>query len=743
MQALSSKSFKKKANPDLKSSKNPLRLHSLLDIPSESNVFLIDHAWTFRLPTLRSSLQENPILRKRMKAIAKFWTNKLSLPGVDYGEDESEKEYLGVYLQLDGRNLATLADMPIDENVKMLSLSDNQFPDLTSIVPYLNQLTALWIEDNPVCDSDAKEEEIMTFLEANHANIQMFNRVFTRNASEWALLYCGNNENLEVITKLNLQGRGIERRGADILLRCPGVRSVDLRDNHYANHEELIGVLTMLPELKVLQVDSRLEKIIWQEIARFPALKLLNGWSVSKGQPRSLDRLCSVLPRIAGHYRVATENTLDESSVWYMMDEVGCAILHSDVPNVKVIPFVHQGDNGETTAYSLLWPVTDIPTDTIIYRDFLNGAKDFRSERLSTLYSLPRKVYIGLFYTWLTQSSAPPDIRYVTPPPLQSEKPSYRLWTDLGFFKETLTDPRFVLDDSDHPEIIWSLGQIIVEGQWQMTISEDQYINQFPYEGCIVMKSKLAHTVQKHGSCPAWYPRTYDLTCDVSAFLGDYYFRDIQGDDNHWIVKPIGMARGMDTYVTNNVDLIMQLMATGPKVCQKYLETPMLLGGNKFDLRFIVLVQSFVPLRLFVYKRFWVRSANHPFTLAYDKDADYETHFTVMNYSGHQLQTIMDTDFISRLQSEHNLDWATIQPRVYQAFKELFLLAGQAQPEIQHDQCRALYGLDVMLDEEAKPSVLEVNFCPDCTRATKQFPSFANDVFSCLFYGELNNIDQL
>lgn len=678
-----------------------------------------------------------------MKAIAKFWTNKLDLPGVEYGEEDQGKEYLGAYLQLDGQGLASLEGVPVDETVKMLSLSDNQITDMASIVPSLGQLNAFWIENNPICDSDAKEEDLTAFLEANYPNIQMFNRTFTRNAREWALQYCGNNENVEEITRLSLRGRGLERRGADLLLLCPAVTYIDLRDNHYANHEELLTVLSALPQLKIIYTDSLLERFIWQQIASFPALQRVNDWHVSKGQPTSVDRICSVIPRIAGHYRMATEDTLDETSVWYVMDEVGCAILHSDVPNVKVVPFVHQMESGETVAYSIMWPIAPIPTGSIVYRDFLNDAKEFRSERLSPLYRLPPKVYIGLFYTWLTQATVPPDVRCIAPPPLQSDQPSFRLWTDLGFFKDTLTDPRFILDDSDHPDILWSHGQIIVDGEWQMKITENQYINQFPYEGCIVMKSKLAQTVQRYGSCPAWFPRTYDLTKEVSAFLGDYYFREMQGEDNHWILKPVGMARGIDTFVTSNVDLAIQLMSTGPKVCQKYLETPLLLNGSKFDLRFIVMVQSFVPLRLFVYKRFWVRSANHPFSLAYEHDSDYETHYTVMNYSAHPLQTIMDTDFISSLQAEHQLDWASIQPRVYQAFKELFLLAAHAQPGLQFDRSRAIYGLDVMLDREARPYVLEVNFCPDCVRATKQFPSFANDVFACLFYGELNNIDQI
>ena len=44
--------------------------------------------------------------------------------------------------------------------------------------------------------------------------------------------------------------------------------------------------------------------------------------------------------------------------LWYMTDEVGCKLRHSDNPNCRMVPF--------TTAqcvYSLLWPVRDISKD--------------------------------------------------------------------------------------------------------------------------------------------------------------------------------------------------------------------------------------------------------------------------------------------------------------------------------------------------------------------------------------------
>jgi tubulin--tyrosine ligase-like protein 12 len=63
--------------------------------------------------------------------------------------------------------------------------------------------------------------------------------------------------------------------------------------------------------------------------------------------------------------------------------------------------------------------------------------------------------------------------------------------------------------------------------------------------------------------------RSYVLDTELDSFIGDYLLREQKGHNNIWIVKPYHLARSLDTVVTNNLDLIIRLMETGPKIVLK------------------------------------------------------------------------------------------------------------------------------------------------------------------------------
>ncbi|GJN30454.1 hypothetical protein PR202_gb18762 [Eleusine coracana subsp. coracana] len=72
-------------------------------------------------------------------------------------------------------------------------------------------------------------------------------------------------------------------------------------------------------------------------------------------------------------YRLADEEKIDETPVWYVMDELGSAIRHSDDANFRIAPFLFmpEGKLVSAISYTVLWPTHDVQTGEECTRDFL------------------------------------------------------------------------------------------------------------------------------------------------------------------------------------------------------------------------------------------------------------------------------------------------------------------------------------------------------------------------------------
>ncbi|EPS67911.1 hypothetical protein M569_06860, partial [Genlisea aurea] len=524
-------------------------------------------------------------------------------------------------------------------------------------------------------------------------------------------------------------------------------------------------------------------------VESLPSIRLLNGLLVSKImesemiivdsmlKPRLtelkageslIDRVLSAMWFYAMTYRLADEEKIDETSVWYVMDELGSALRHSDEANFRVSPFLYMPDGKLESAvsYSLLWPTKDVQRGDECTRDYLFGIGENkqRSARLTAWFCTPRDYFLREYRKHETKLRSEKNTRFPEIPSsttcnlFEIHGRVLRVFTDIPPVEECLSRPEFIITtDVKDADIIWTSTQVDEEMKKAAGLTVKQYINQFPFEACLVMKHHLAETVQKVHGVADWLQPTYNLETQLAQLIGDYLSREMEGADNNlWILKPWNMARTIDTTVTDNLSAIIRLMETGPKICQKYIEHPALFRGRKFDLRYIVLIRSFNPLEIFLTDIFWVRLANNPYSLEKHTFFEYETHFTVMNYRG-KLNHMNTPDFVEGFQQEHHVDWLDIDGRIRQMIRSVFEAAVITHPGIHSPKSRAMYGVDVMLDSHYQPKLLEVTYCPDCTRACKydtqtatgerggivRGRDFYNIVFGCLFLNETAHVSRL
>uniref|UniRef100_A0A8W7PJZ2 Tubulin--tyrosine ligase-like protein 12 SET-like domain-containing protein n=2 Tax=gambiae species complex TaxID=44542 RepID=A0A8W7PJZ2_ANOCL len=460
--------------------------------------------------------------------------------------------------------------------------------------------------------------------------------------------------------------------------------------------------------------------------------------------------------------------------IWYVMDEVGSAILHSDTPNCRVVPFMHIP---EGITYSLLFPTEDIDEGENVCRDFVENVPLGSRERDALLLpwrydsfvkedfsqSEPPKEY---FLAGHIEESLPdPDV----PPPLIDGNRPLKVYSQYELVNQYLTDPSYELvSDPAEADILWMTSHF-KEFRELSENNPNKFVNQFPFENVLTIKDLLSivcrRAAQKSAassgdgdgdevslaSNPRWLPVTYNLKTELVPFVAYYQNRAQRGLDNHWIVKPWNLARTLDTHITDSLTQMMRLQQTGPKIAQKYIEHPVLFeraeleASVKFDVRYVLLVKSVDELCAYVYTNFFLRFANKPFQM--DDFDDYEKHFTVMNYGQFQLRHMKCDEFVQTWHTQYpQHPWDQIETDICEMLREMLQGATKVGPPCgigASAQSRALYAVDLMLEwteagSRIQPKLLEVNFTPDCQRACEYYPEFYNDVFNLLFLDQEN-----
>uniref|UniRef100_A0A182LSF8 Tubulin--tyrosine ligase-like protein 12 SET-like domain-containing protein n=1 Tax=Anopheles culicifacies TaxID=139723 RepID=A0A182LSF8_9DIPT len=457
--------------------------------------------------------------------------------------------------------------------------------------------------------------------------------------------------------------------------------------------------------------------------------------------------------------------------IWYVMDEVGSAILHSDSPNCRVVPFMHIA---EGVTYSLLFPTEDIDEGENLYRDFVESVPTGSKERDALL--LPWR-YESFVKEDFSQSEPPKDYFLAghieeslpdpdVPPPLIDGNRPLKVYSQYALVNEYLTDASYeIVTDPADADILWMTSHF-KEFRELSENNPNQFVNQFPFENVMTIKDLLGIVCRRMAKPlssasvgeepslapnPRWLPVTYNLKTELVPFVSYYQNRAQRGMDNHWIVKPWNLARTLDTHITDDLAQIMRLQQTGPKIAQKYIEHPVLFERSeleasvKFDVRYVLLLKSVDDLCAYVYTNFFLRFANKPFQM--DDFDDYEKHFTVMNYGQYQLRHMKCDEFVQSWQAQYpHHPWDQIETDICEMLREMLQGATRLGPPCgiaPSAQSRGLYAVDLMLEwteagSKVQPKLLEVNFTPDCQRACEYYPEFYNDVFNLLFLDQEN-----
>lgn len=251
----------------------------------------------------------------------------------------------------------------------------------------------------------------------------------------------------------------------------------------------------------------------------------------------------------------------DRMPIWYIMDEFGSAINHSDSPNVRVVPFVHLPDG---VTYSLLFPIKDVPEGEQIARDFVEGLPATTDPSVRQALLLPwrytdfgsvdftqHEPAASYFLDGHIEESLP--IATTSAPTVDSSR-ALRVFSTYSMVNEHLTDGKFeIVEREEDADILWLTTHFKTYKEFS-ELAPQKFINQFPFENVLTIKDLLAivsrrgvtETASAEGkycddttlkTYPKWLPTTFNLKTELVAFASYYQARQALNLDNHWIVS--------------------------------------------------------------------------------------------------------------------------------------------------------------------------------------------------------------
>eukprot|EP01022_Parablepharisma_sp_SALTPOND_P019154 TRINITY_DN3239_c0_g2_i1.p1 TRINITY_DN3239_c0_g2~~TRINITY_DN3239_c0_g2_i1.p1 ORF type:complete len:671 (+),score=38.95 TRINITY_DN3239_c0_g2_i1:2947-4959(+) len=196
---------------------------------------------------------------------------------------------------------------------------------------------------------------------------------------------------------------------------------------------------------------------------------------------------------------------------------------------------------------------------------------------------------------------------------------------------------------------------------------------------------------------------------------------------NLWILKPAGLSRGRGIHVLSNLRKILELGQGKNYIVQKYIENPMLIYGRKFDIRIWVMVTNWNPATVWIYDEVYVRfgAENYNPELVCNKFIHLTNNAVSKGFPG-GLEKICGNmwsqkEFVEYLNKAYGFDvWDKVIKQKIASIIRWSLIAVQEYP-INRAKSFEIFGYDIMIDQNCKPWLIEVNSSPSMDYSTVCF----------------------
>lgn len=266
------------------------------------------------------------------------------------------------------------------------------------------------------------------------------------------------------------------------------------------------------------------------------------------------------------------------------------------------------------------------------------------------------------------------------------------------------------------------------------SLQDFQRVNHFPRSYELTRKDRMYANVMKmqqtHGHKHFdFVAKSFILPLEYQEFLS-HYQREHRKNGSTWIIKPVASSRGRGIYLANNIN---HIPLDENIIVGRYLDNPLLIDGFKFDVRLYVAVTSYDPLIIYLYEEGLTRFC----TIKYDTKNPTASRNLRMHLTNYSLNK-KSMDYVRcdnpdvedygnkwsmsamlRYLRESGIDTSELCSRIEDVIIKSIIsvelpVATATKMFVPNPRgnCVELYGFDILVDDQLKPWVLEVNLSP-------------------------------
>ena len=286
-------------------------------------------------------------------------------------------------------------------------------------------------------------------------------------------------------------------------------------------------------------------------------------------------------------------------------------------------------------------------------------------------------------------------------------------------------------EDDDSWNFFWASVTTIKQifsGKSYVKLNDYQVLNHFPNFYELTRKDLMAKNIKKYKKQLLkegktvdhldFLPLTYVLPQDMSVFIEEFK----KYPNSLWILKPNNRCQGQGITLLNKTQ---NINVNDVYVVSKYIDNPFLMGGKKFDMRIYCLVTTFHPLKAYLYQQGFCRFCNEKFSVDVSDINNIYMHLTNVaiqkKYEKYQKSNggkFSLQNLLFYLENVYGYERAQkCNSDITQVIINSLLSVESVMFNDKH--CFECYGYDILIDQNLKPWLIEINSSPSLSTTTK------------------------